>query len=144
MPRNPISVPERLERGGPCWLLKLRCMGRGLKEDKWKCSFLGCFCWACRAGTRDFCSVLTALVGSSLPSTKYFFPHRTLFQLLNRHRLPIVRQAAVLGRLSLSMCLCSVLFCCAMSTQQNGFCFSDWLVSGSSLLLLPLTYPILS
>jgi hypothetical protein len=46
--------------------------------------------WACRAGTRDFCSALAAQVGPVqniffltvhyFTSTKYFFPHRTLFQ----------------------------------------------------------------
>ncbi len=33
-------------------------------------------CWACCAGTRDFCAALAALVR---PSIKYFYPHRTLF-----------------------------------------------------------------
>jgi hypothetical protein len=56
--------------------------------------------WACRAGTRDFCSSLAALVG---PVQNIFFPnlHYNLF-------VPVVQQAGqavVLGRMSLSMCL---------------------------------------
>ncbi len=40
-------------------------------------------CWACRAGTRDFCSALAALVGpvkiffSSPYTILIFFPHQT-------------------------------------------------------------------
>jgi hypothetical protein len=51
--------------------------------------------WACRAGTRDFCSALAA---SSKPSTRYFFPHCELFQFLCPQAQQDV-QAAVLGRL---------------------------------------------
>jgi hypothetical protein len=53
--------------------------------------------WACRAGTRAFCSALAALVGPV---------HRTLFQF--NSTVPIAQQAgqaAVPGRLSLIMCL---------------------------------------
>ncbi len=35
--------------------------------------------WACRAGTRDFCPSLGC---SRRPSTKYVFPHHTLFHFL--------------------------------------------------------------
>ncbi len=51
---------------------------------------------------------LFCLGSSSRPSTKHIFPHRKLFQFF----VPILqparhcRQAAVLGRLSLSLCLC--------------------------------------
>ncbi len=51
--------------------------------------------WACRAGTRDFCSALAALVG---PVQNFYFSSF----------VPVAQQAgqeAVLGRLSLSMCL---------------------------------------
>jgi len=58
--------------------------------------------WACRAGTRDFCSALAALVG----------PVQNIFSLAVYYfNIPlslIAQQAgkvAVLGRLSLSMCL---------------------------------------
>ncbi len=54
----------------------------GLKDGKWKGPFLG---WACRAGRRDFCSAWAAPGRSS---TKYFFPHLTLFQFLCPHPLP--------------------------------------------------------
>jgi hypothetical protein len=52
----------------------------------------------------DFCSALAALV-TSRPSTKYFFLTVHCFNAF----LPMVQQAgqaAVLGRLSLSVCLC--------------------------------------
>jgi hypothetical protein len=57
--------------------------------------------WACRAGTRDFCSTLAALVGpvQKIPTVHYFNAF-----------VPIDQQAgvaAMLGRLSLSMCLWS-------------------------------------
>ncbi len=39
--------------------------------------------WACRAGTRDFCSALGC---SSRPYIKYIFLHHTLFQCLCPHR----------------------------------------------------------
>ena len=57
--------------------------------------------WACRAGTRDFCSVLVALVNSVQNMcclTVYYF----------NSCVPIAQQAGqatVLGRLPLSMCL---------------------------------------
>ncbi len=57
--------------------------------------------WACRAGTRDFCSALAALIG---PLQNVFFPHRHYF-----NSFVIVAQkagqAAVLGRLSLRLYL---------------------------------------
>ncbi len=53
-----VCQPESLERGGPCWLLKLN---GELKEDKWKGPFLGLLGLSC--STRDFCSALAALVG---------------------------------------------------------------------------------
>jgi hypothetical protein len=55
--------------------------------------------WACRAGTRDFCSALTALGGSVQNN---LFPHSNFFD-------QQAGQAAVLGRLSLIVCLCSEL-----------------------------------
>jgi hypothetical protein len=60
--------------------------------------FLG---WASRAGTRDFCSALAALVG---PVQNIFF--LTVYYFISF--LPIAQQAwqaVVLGRLSLNMCL---------------------------------------
>ncbi len=56
--------------------------------------------WACRAGTRDFCSAFAALVGPA--QYKMFFPHyfNSFFLIAQQ-----AGQAAVLGRLSLSVCL---------------------------------------
>ncbi len=59
---------ERLETGGPCWLLKLRWMGTQTAQMKGVLPWL--FDWACRASTRDFCSALAALVG---PVQNIFF-----------------------------------------------------------------------
>jgi hypothetical protein len=64
-------------------------------------SFLGWFVRACRAGTKDFCSALVALVG---PAQNIFFLTVHYFNSFG----PIAQQpgqAVVLGRLSLSMCL---------------------------------------
>ncbi len=55
-----VIVSERLERGGP----HADCLNWGewgLKEYKWKGSFLGYK--DCLANTRDFCSALAAQVG---------------------------------------------------------------------------------
>ncbi len=56
--------PEKLERGGPCRLLKLNCIGTRRVQMKAVLSWL--VRWASRAGTRDFCSALTSLVGPVL------------------------------------------------------------------------------
>jgi hypothetical protein len=61
--------------------------------------------WACRAGTRDFCSALAALVS---PYKIYIFLTAHYF---NSFYVPIAQQAgqaAVLGRLSLNLALASV------------------------------------
>ncbi len=59
------------------WLLKLRQMETYVAQMKWVHPWL--FRWARRAGKRDFHPIY--LGGSSQPSTKYFFPNRTLFLL---------------------------------------------------------------
>jgi hypothetical protein len=56
-------------------------------------------CWACRAGTRDFCSALAALVGPG----QNIFPRHTFFPLL--YIVQQAGQAAVLGHVSLPTCL---------------------------------------
>jgi hypothetical protein len=71
--------------------------------------------WACRAGTRDFCSVF-----SSRPRTKYFFLAVRYFH----YFFPIAQQAgqaAMLGRLSLSVCLwfCSPLIPALLTLQTT-------------------------
>ena len=53
--------PERLEKSGPCWLLKLRWMGTQRVQMKAVLSWL--VRWACSANTIDFFSALAALVG---------------------------------------------------------------------------------
>jgi hypothetical protein len=57
--------------------------------------------WACHAGTRDFCSALAVLVGSVknifLLTVQYF----NYFVLIAQQ----AGQAAVLGRLSLTVCV---------------------------------------
>ncbi len=60
--------PERLEKDGPDCLLKRRWMGTQRVQMK---GALPCLVrWACRAGTRDFCSALAVLVG---PEQNIFF-----------------------------------------------------------------------
>ncbi len=59
---EPVCWSERLERGGPCWLLKPLLKLRGV--------FSWLVRWACRAITRDFCSALAALDG---PVPNIFF-----------------------------------------------------------------------
>ncbi len=57
--------------------------------------------WACHAGTKDFCFVLATLVG---PAENIFF--LTVYYFYSFVPSPLqARQAAVLGRLSVSMCL---------------------------------------
>ncbi len=57
--------------------------------------------WACRAGTRDFCSALAALV-SPVQNIFFLAVHYFNFFVLIAQQ---ARQAAVLGCLPLSMCL---------------------------------------
>ncbi len=96
------SVSRREAReGGPCWLLKLRWMGTQRVQIKGLLLWLVRF--ACRAGRRDFCSALAALVG---PLQTILFLTVHYFNSL----VPIAQkagQAAVRGRLSLSVLLWS-------------------------------------
>jgi hypothetical protein len=59
--------------------------------------------WVCRAGTRDFCSALAALVGS----VQNIFPIPVHYFISFVSNARQDGQAAVLDRLSLSMCLWS-------------------------------------
>ncbi len=91
--------PERLERGGPCWLLKLRWMGTQRVQMKGVLPWL--VRWACRASTRGFCSTLAAIVGLVQNICFLTVHYFSSF-------VPIVQQAgqaAVLGFLSLSICV---------------------------------------
>ncbi len=96
--RNVLLETERLERSGPCWLLKLRWIGT--QRVQMKTSLVGSLGLLCQYKRLLFC-----LGCSGRPRTKYFFPRRTLFQLFCLHH-PKAGKAAVLGRLSLSMCVC--------------------------------------
>jgi hypothetical protein len=58
--------------------------------------------WACRASTRDFCSALAALVGPVQNS--FYLPGHSFKTFAPDSQL--AGQAAMLGRLSHSMCLC--------------------------------------
>ncbi len=58
-------MPERPERGGPCWLLKLRQMGTYRVQMKGVLPWL--VRWARRTSTKDFLSCLGC---TSQPSTK--------------------------------------------------------------------------
>jgi hypothetical protein len=58
-------------------------------------------CWASHAGTRDFCPALAALVGSIQNIFFLAVHYSNSFVLIDQQP----GQAAVLGRLSLSMCL---------------------------------------
>ncbi len=92
--------PERQERGGLGWLLKLRQMGTHRVQMKRVLPWL--VNWARRASTRDFWFCLGC---SSRPSTKYFFLTVNYFTSF----VPIAQQAGhavVPRRLSLNTCLC--------------------------------------
>ncbi len=68
-PKSRRLQPERQERGGPCWLLKLRWIGTQRVPLKVFLSWL--VRWAWRASTRDFWSALAAIVGP----VQNTFPH---------------------------------------------------------------------
>ncbi len=64
--------PERLESGGPCWLLKLRWMGT--QEPKWRGpSLVGSLGLSCRYRRFLFCPVC-----SSRPVQKFFSSRYTI------------------------------------------------------------------
>ncbi len=108
--------PERLERGGPSWLLKLRWVGtqrvqmkgdhpwlvRCVCRARYKIFFFslgGSLCLSCRY--KRFSSALAALIGpvqNCFFLTVHFF---NSFETIAQN----AGQAAVLGRLSLSICL---------------------------------------
>jgi hypothetical protein len=87
---------ERLERGGPCRLLKLMQIGtQGVHK---KGVLLWLVRWARHTGK-------SCLGFSSMPSIKYYFPHRTLFHFICP---PIAQQAfqpVVPGHLHIDKCL---------------------------------------
>ncbi len=74
---------DRLESGDPCWLLKLRVYRDSKSTNARGPSLLwyGGLLLSCRYKKFFFC-----LGWFYRPSTKYFFPHRTLFKFLCHHR----------------------------------------------------------
>jgi hypothetical protein len=56
-----MLIETTVERGSPCWLLKLRRMGTQGVYMNGSLPWLDC--WVHLAGTRDFCPSLAALVG---------------------------------------------------------------------------------
>ncbi len=75
--------PERLERGWPLLTVETEMHGDSKRTNERGLSWL--VCWACPAVCR-YKRFLFCLGFSSQPSTKDFFPHRTLFQFLSHHR----------------------------------------------------------
>ncbi len=63
-----MFLTERLERGGPCWLVETGVNGDSNNTNERVVYWL--VRWACHAGTRDFCHALAALVG---PLQNIFF-----------------------------------------------------------------------
>jgi len=110
--RVAVSIPEILERGDPCWLLKLRWMGTQRVQMKGVLPWLPG--WACRASTRDFCSAWAALVGLI---KNYFCSHRSLHQLFP--------SPSKLGRQSCRVACLLVCVLCVWSTP-----LSDWDFTG--------------
>jgi hypothetical protein len=89
--RAHLAQPETLESRGWPLLTGWNWGVWGLKEGKWKWSFLGLVQWACRAGTRDFCS-------APGPIQNIFFFTAHYFKFLWPHAQQ-AGQTAVLGHL---------------------------------------------
>jgi hypothetical protein len=71
--------------------------------------------WTSHAGARDLCSALAALVG----------PVQNIFSSPYTFSIPLqAGQSAVLGRLSLSMCLWCSLLKVSDSLIKNNYCIS--------------------
>ncbi len=113
---------------GPCWLLKLRWIGTQ-KEFKWKGSFLGWFVGLVVLVQRTFIlpswllwSAQNKILISSTYTVSIYVSHRQAARAGNRAGPPVSEcvskvsivqqtgQEAVLGRLSLSVCLWWSLF----------------------------------
>ncbi len=92
--------PERLERGGPLLTVETEMNGDAKRTNERVPFLVGSLDLSCRHKRFFFC-----LGCSSRPSTKYFFLNVHYFNSF----VPLAQQAgqaAVLGRLSLSVCLC--------------------------------------
>jgi len=103
--------------GGPWWLLELMRMVTQKNTNERAPALVGSLGLSCRY------KFIFCLDWSSRPSRKYVFPHCALFQFF----VPIAQQAgqtAVLGRLSLSVCLCWYI---------GGFAHENWPLSRAKL-----------
>jgi hypothetical protein len=97
---NTISLrcefqPERPEKSGPCWLLKMSWIVIQRVQIK---GVLPCWFVGLVVPVQD---ILLWLAHTN----NYFFPRRTLFQIRYPPIAQQAGQAVVLGRLSISMCL---------------------------------------
>jgi hypothetical protein len=109
--RSSLAMRSRETReGGPLLTFEIEENGHwGLKEYSTNEGVLPWWVsWACRAGTRDVCSALAAPVG--LIQNIFFLIQNIFFLTINFFNsfIPVGRQAgqaAMLGRLFLSMCL---------------------------------------
>ncbi len=72
-----LCLRETIERVGHCWLLRLSWMGTQRVQLKQGPSLIGSLGLSCR-----YKRLVFSFSCSSRPSTKYFFPQRTLFQFL--------------------------------------------------------------
>jgi hypothetical protein len=93
-----VTKPERLERGRGWPLLTAETEVEGDSQRTYERGLSWLVRFACNTETRDICSALAALVVQNiLSSVRYFNAFDTIAQQ--------AVQAAVLGRLSLSVCL---------------------------------------
>jgi hypothetical protein len=94
-------IPEKLESQEPLQTVETEVNGDSKSTVQLKGVLPWLVTWACRTGTRDFCPALAALVG---PVQNIFFIPYTISISLSTSPSKLGK-AAVLGHLSLSMCL---------------------------------------
>ncbi len=107
-----VLAPERPERGGLCCPVKTEANGDSRSTYEKGPSLVGPLGSSCRH--KRFYMYL----GS--PVQKYFFSHRTLLHFICLHR-PAAGQAVVPRRLSLNMCLWSVMFIYKFYRNQPAY-----------------------
>jgi hypothetical protein len=73
--------------------------------------------WVCRAGTRDICSALAALVGQ-IQNNFFLTVYTISIPFSPSHSKLGTGPAAVMGRLSLTVCLCSVAVLCINHSES--------------------------
>ncbi len=100
-----MPQPERLERGGPCWLLKLRQMETQRGQMTGVTFFVGLLGLSCRYKWFLLClAALVGLVQNIFFLMVYYFDSSVLLSTWK------AGQAAVLGRLSFSVCVSGLNF----------------------------------